>query len=531
MSEPFVAALGRISGKLLAANLLRNGSDLTFRNGPTSPDLLYLDVNNGRVGVNSAPPTQAFDVVGSVRVSQNTIVTDTKADVANLIFYTNGTISSSVGPIIIRPNGADAYVQYGKVLTPEFEIKDNYIRSIQTNSDISLDASGTGKVDIRASTDIAGDLAVVGDIQSTGDVRLDGQFIIGDSPLDTVAIAPDFTQSILPGLTGTYDFGTAVKRWRDLYLYDMNGADAVTTQNLVISDQVQFTNPNTISTLQSNDNLIVSSASGVIRIDDISITKTSTIGLTRLKYAGYADLDSQWFAGKTPVETGVLTAGIIQGVDSFTSPGSTTPFSFLYTGFFLAPTTATYTFTIFADEKAYIWLGNYATAGYTNINANAYSDYFTSHTGTFSVALTAGEFYPIRLQWSNLGGPGDLTTFTWANNAGQATTADFTGRVFTEPAAGGTQANTITNLTNGALTLAHTGQGYLTINDTNAFKIPFGTTAERTAYEVGATRWNSEIGYMECFDGGVWQVATGGGIVITAPIMEELGHVYTLIFG
>jgi hypothetical protein len=26
-------------------------------------------------------------------------------------------------------------------------------------------------------------------------------------------------------------------------------------------------------------------------------------------------------------------------------------------------------------------------------------------------------------------------------------------------------------------------------------------------------------------------VATGGGIVITAPIMEELGHVYTLIFG
>jgi hypothetical protein len=530
MSELNVAALGRISGKLLSANLLRNGFDLTFRNGPVDQDLLYLDVNNGRVGVNSAPPTQAFDVVGSARVSQSTIVTGTKADVSNLIFYTNGTISSTVGPIIIEPHGVDAYVRYGKVLTPEFEIKDNYIRSTQTNSDISLGASGTGKVDIQARTDIAGDLAVNGNIQATGNVRLDGQFIIGDSPLDTVTIAPDFTQSIIPGLAGTYDFGTSVKRWRNLSLYDMNGADAVSTQNLFISDQVQF-NGNTISTLQSNDNLIVSSASGLVRIDNISIKKTSTIGLTRKKYAGYADLDSQWFAGKTPVETNVLTAGIIQGVDSFTSPGSTTPFSFLYTGYFLAPTTATYTFTIFADEKAYIWLGNYATAGYTDINANAYSNYFTSHTGTFSVILTAGQFYPIRLQWSNLGGPGDLTTFTWANNAGQATTADFTGRVFTEPSAGGTQANTITNLTNGALTLTHTGTGYLTINDTNAFKIPFGTTAERTAYEAGATRWNSEIGYMECFDGGVWQVATGGGIVITAPIMEELGHVYTLIFG
>ena len=742
MSEPFVAALGRIGGKLLTANLLRNGFDLTFRNGPTSPDLLYLDVNNGRVGVNSAPPTQAFDIVGSARVSQNTIVTGTKADVANLIFNTNGSVSSTVGPIIIRPNGADAYVRYGKVLTPEFEIKDNYIKSTQTNSDISLDTSGTGKVDIRASTDIAGDLAVIGDIQSTGNVRLDGQFIIGDSPLDTIAIAPDFTQSIIPGLAGTYDFGTAVKRWRNLYLYDMNGADAVTTQNLFISEQVQFNTANTISTLQSNDNLIVSSASGLVRIDNISIAKTSTIGLARKKYAGDADLDSQWFAGKTPVETTVLTAGVIQGVDNFTSPGSLTPFSFLYTGFFLAPTTATYTFTIFADEKAYIWLGNYATAGYTNANANAYSDYFTSHVGTFSIALTAGQFYPIRLQWSNLGGPGDLSTFTWANDAGQATTADFTGRVFTEPysavasslsfsgsnylslstaqtigtqaytfecffytasnglqtilgasatggmsvwllgdginpvtiiqidrsnidaaqytvspitintwhhlavtrdslnnasvfldgvkatgstsntanytassgligavagsayfftgyltqiklavgsnyydptaasisvptaplttsantklllivanssayitdtsgtqtvsniggvtysatgpSAGGVEVNTITNLTNGALTIGHTGTGYLTINDTNAFRIPFGTTAERTAYETGATRWNSEIGYMECFDGSVWQVAVGGGIVITTPIMEELGHVYTLIFG
>ena len=363
MSEPFVEALGRISGKLLTANLLRNGSDLTFRNGPTSPDLLYLDVNNGRVGVNSAPPSQAFDVVGSARVSQNTIVNGTKADVGNLIFYTNGTISSTVGPIIIEPNGVDAYVQYGKVLTPEFEIKDNYIRTSITNADISLSASGTGKVDIRARTDIAGDLAVTGNIQSTGNVRLDGQFIIGDSPLDTVVIAPDFTQSIIPGLTSTYDLGTSIKRWRNLYLYDMNGADAVNTQNLFISDQVQF-NGNTISTLQSNDNLILSSASGTVRIDDITI------------------------------------------------------------------------------------------------------------------------------------------------NGG-----------------------TITNLTNGALTLTHTGQGYLTIDDTNAFRIPFGNTAERTPVEVGATRWNSEIGYMECFDGTVWQVATGGGIVITASIMEELGHVYTLIFG
>ena len=37
-------AVGRISGPLLKANLLRNGVDLAFET-----DLLYLDVNNNRI--------------------------------------------------------------------------------------------------------------------------------------------------------------------------------------------------------------------------------------------------------------------------------------------------------------------------------------------------------------------------------------------------------------------------------------------------------------------------------------------------
>jgi hypothetical protein len=363
MPEPFVAQLGRISGKLLTENLLRNGVDLTFRNAPTDADLLYLDVNNSRIGINSNPPDYELDIAGDSRISANVIVNGTQAEVDNLIFYTSGTISTTVGPIIIEPNGAEAYVQYGKILTPDFEIKDNYIRGIATNADITLDAAGTGKVNILASTDITGNLAVVGNISATGEVRLDGQFIVGDSPIDTVTISPDFTQSIIPGLDGTYDLGKNDKRWLELHIYDINGVDNINTVNLFISDQMKFT-ANTISTIQSNDNLIVDSATGTIRIENISIN-----------------------------------AGVIN------------------------------------------------------------------------------------------------------------------------------------NFNNTPITISHTGTGYLTINDTNAFRIPYGTTAERTPVEVGATRWNSEIGYMECFDGTIWQVATGGGIVITAPIMEELGHVYTLIFG
>lgn len=363
MSEPFIAQLGRISGKLLSANLLRNGADLTFRNAPTDDDLLYLDVNNSRIGINSSPPDHELDIVGNARISDTLFVNGTRAAVDNLIFYTSGTVSSSVGPIIIEPTGVDAYVQYGTVLTPDFEIKDNYIRGIATNADITLDAAGTGKVNILSRTDIAGNLAVTGNIISTGDVRVDGQFIIGDSPLDTITIAPDFTQSIVPGISNSYDFGKSNKRWSELHIYDMGGSDYIDTANLFVSDQLKFT-ANVISTIQSNDNLIIDSATGTIRIENISIN-----------------------------------AGVIN------------------------------------------------------------------------------------------------------------------------------------NFNNTPITISHTGNGYLQINDTNAFRIPYGTTDERTPVEAGATRWNSDIGYMECFDGTVWQVATGGGTVVTATVMEELGHVYTLIFG
>ena len=79
-------AVGRISGPLLKANLIRNGVDLAFET-----DLLYLDVNNARVGIKTASPQYALDIngttrstdivttgtafIGDVRISGNTIHT------------------------------------------------------------------------------------------------------------------------------------------------------------------------------------------------------------------------------------------------------------------------------------------------------------------------------------------------------------------------------------------------------------------------------------------------------------------------
>lgn len=361
-SQPAIS-LGRISGPMLTQNLLRNGQDLTFRNAALDDDLLYLDVNNDRIGINSNPPNFTLDVTGDAKILGNLIVSGTTATFDNIRFSSNGTVSSTVGPINIVPVGVDAYVQLGRVETPSIDIDNNRISGSVSNESIILNASGTGKVIFQNNTEITGDLDVAGNIQSDQTVQLNGQLIIGDSPIDTVTIAPDLTQDIVPGTHNSFDLGSVSKVWNDIWIVDLNGSQNPTITNLLVGDQSSYS-LNRIEAIQSNDDLFLLPASGTTIIENISINQ-----------------------------------------------------------------------------------------------------------------------------------------------------------------------GTITNLLNSPITLSHTGTGYLVVNDNSAMRIPVGDTSQRLGYEVAETRWNNELGYLECFDGTIWQVATGGGTVVTPAVMEELGRVYTLIFG
>ena len=95
------------------------------------------------------------------------------------------------------------------------------------------------------------------------------------------------------------------------------------------------------------------------------------------------------------------------------------------------------------------------------------------------------------------------------------------------------EGSDITNLNaTTPLQFASTGQGYLRFMGTNAVLIPAGDDASRPATpEVGDTRWNTDQQYLECFDGSVYVIATGGGEEVTEELMEELGNVYSLILG
>ena len=89
----------------------------------------------------------------------------------------------------------------------------------------------------------------------------------------------------------------------------------------------------------------------------------------------------------------------------------------------------------------------------------------------------------------------------------------------------------VINQLNTPVEFIQTGTGYLRFVDNNGFLIPAGTTAQREVLGLGTTRWNTDLDYLECWDGTVWQVATGGGNVVTEEAMDELGRLYSLILG
>jgi hypothetical protein len=379
----YVASLGRISGKALDANLLRQGVDLTFRDGTSDPDVLYLDVTNMRVGIEGAPAISLARLSGSLPVydldvnddilSKFVTVTN-QANIDNLTFNVNGTIGSTTGPIEIKSTDINAIIPYDKILSDYLVIDGNVISSV-SNNNIRLDPNGTGRVVYEADTRITGNLQVQG--SSRGNIAVNGNLssasniIVGDTPLDTVTVAPDFTQSIIPGIDFTYNLGqqandSSPRRWSEIWAHDLSTVVTNRPNAVKVSDQLWLDGTiNKITMLQSNEDVELLPNTGITFIES-----------------------TKW------------------------------------------------------------------------------------------------------------------------------------------------QDNTITNLLNTPITFANTGIGYVRFMGDNGFVIPVGDDSQRrVSPELGETRWNTDQKYLECYDGTVWTVSTGGGETVTQQFMEDLGFIYSAILG
>jgi hypothetical protein len=202
--------LGRISGPLLNANLLRDGNDLRFEN-----QLLYLDVTSKTLSINSSPINKELFVNGTLR-TDFILIDAPKINVGNLELGPDDLIKATSDTIIMD---ASDYVSTKEIQTLNLSITGNEITSITTDSQIELRPTGT--LEIYANTNVTGNL------HATGNISADGSIIFGNTSDDNVVFDAEVNSSIIPDLNLTYSLGSDLaiggKRWADIYSRQVNG--------------------------------------------------------------------------------------------------------------------------------------------------------------------------------------------------------------------------------------------------------------------------------------------------------------------
>jgi hypothetical protein len=273
-------AIGRISGQLLKSNLIRDGVDLAFET-----DLLYLNVNDKRIGIKTVAPQHDLDVNGTTKTTN--LIVDTQADIADFTISGN-TISSSSSIINFIPSTGQTVVYNSRLRVNDIEVQGNVISTTASNTNLELRPNGSGIVDIYSNSRINGNLEVTGDITADGNVVIKGNIVIGDELSDTITINAAIKSSLIPETTGTYDLGSPDFYWRTIY------ADDFVTVNLSLNDltigDLVFQD-NEITTTSGQDLVLFGNGTGGVqlgnfRVRDNTITNIANNAISQFISSG-----------------------------------------------------------------------------------------------------------------------------------------------------------------------------------------------------------------------------------------------------
>ena len=192
-----MAVIGRISGPLLAQYLFRDGVDISFYNAASSEDpVLYLDVTNTRVGIRKNTPLYPLDVKGTINGDVLRILetpgqaSTTGFGTIGKIYISTNTISSTVGPVNISPQGGD---------------------------DINLLSNTT----------------VFGDLHATGNISADGDIGLGNVPTDRLKITAEVASNIIPATDKTYTIGAAGASWAEGWFEKLYANDIANSKGTI----------------------------------------------------------------------------------------------------------------------------------------------------------------------------------------------------------------------------------------------------------------------------------------------------------
>ncbi len=211
--------LGRLSGALLKENLLRDGVDLAFEN-----DLLYLDVENRRIGIRTDGPSHTLNV-NDTFLSTNLKV-DLVTTLPDITIQTNRITDTAGGTIVITPAGPSPTVQALGLGVEHLRIRaGEEIENITNNSNIEIvPYDPLLSVTNFQTTSVE----IFGNLHATGDITADGNIVFGSDSSDTVDINADVSSNIVPDETGRYDLGSGANRWSTVHTMLANGQEIST---------------------------------------------------------------------------------------------------------------------------------------------------------------------------------------------------------------------------------------------------------------------------------------------------------------
>jgi hypothetical protein len=511
-NEPdFVAQLGRISGKLLSANLLRNGVDLSFRNAALDDDILYLNVTDRKIGVNTETPIFDLDINDSIL---SKILIADQATIDNIVFQPTAQITTTTGEIDIRPGGLNPTAIFDRLQAGNITFNGNVIENISSNQNLNFDPSGSGTVELQANSSVVGNLYATGTITLDGDLTTAENIIIGNNTAeDILTIFPKFQDNLKPASDIQFNIGSSDFRWRDIYVNEIDVSTSLRAGNVLFND------PATISSVSGNLNFNLSgnnkttiftnglSTPDLLLITNKIVSKNNqnllldASGTGKVKFNNPTD-----FSGDLDVNGWVNMTGNLATTSNIIIGDQVTDVVIINTEL---------------DQDINPGTDLAFDLGKSNRRwKSAYIDDWTTITNIIpDSVIVNGEML--------LGGLNNIRALTGNNDLILNSDTDIYNIEDIR-----FQDNNIINLLNSPLKIGATGIGYYNFQGDNGMVLPSGNSAERPLTpEVGDTRWNTELGYLECFDGSVYIVSIGPGDQLTVADAEELNTIYSLFLG
>ena len=312
--------------------------------------------------------------------------------------------------------------------------------SLTTVADRTTEGAETFTVSVRSGS-ISGTVIVTSGSITVNDISLTPAFTVTPASINEGS-SGSFTVNNL-GAAGTYYYTINHVTTANADFSAVNGSFSLTgggaqdngtgsfSLTTVADRTTEGAETFTVSVRSGSISGTVIVTSGSITVNDTSLTASGdTAGLYRTTYTGYFADDPAFFATATVSSAAVNLSPIGDGDPGFE------PFSVQLLGYFKPTTTETHTFFLNSDDASYMWIGATAVTGFTT--ANALINNGGVHGAvevSASIALTAGVYYPIRIQMGDQSG-GDVLDFNYSTPTIVKTTT-VTGKIFYNSATNG----------------------------------------------------------------------------------------------